>query len=78
MDLKRDKTLKNIILYSSIGLEFALSVIVGIAIGWFLDKKFNTYPFLTITFLFFGLGAGIKGLFRALKKLERENWNQKT
>lgn len=76
--MKDNKTIKNIIIYSSIGLEFALSVIVGIAIGWFLDKKLHTHPFLTVTFLFFGLGAGIKGLFRALKKMEREDWNQKT
>jgi ATP synthase protein I len=61
------------ITYGTLGLEMGLSVAIGIAIGYFLDSRFNTKPILSIVFLLFGVAAGMKRLYAALKRAERED-----
>ena len=56
---------------STLGIEMAVSIVVGLAIGWYLDKKFDTSPWLTMIFLIFGIVAGYKNLFREIKKIDR-------
>ena len=46
-----------------IGIQFSLSIFVGFAIGYFLDKLFHTFPWLTIIFLIFGIIAAFRELF---------------
>ena len=41
-------------LFSNSILEFGSGVIVGIIIGYFIDKIFNTAPIFIIIFLFLG------------------------
>jgi ATP synthase protein I len=50
-----------------------LSVAVGAIGGYYLDKWLKTEPWLLIIFLIFGAIAGYRSLYRALKRLEREN-----
>ncbi|HOV90555.1 MAG TPA: AtpZ/AtpI family protein [Syntrophorhabdaceae bacterium] len=71
-DSKKD-TIKSLIDYSSLGLEMGLSVAIGIAIGYFLDKFFKTYPYLTIIFMFFGIGAAFKTIIVLIKKMQKED-----
>ncbi|HXX57012.1 MAG TPA: AtpZ/AtpI family protein [Thermodesulfovibrionales bacterium] len=47
-----------------IGIQFALSIFVGFAMGYFLDKLFHTFPWLTVIFLIFGIIAAFRELFR--------------
>ncbi len=56
---------------STVGIQLVLSTFIGLAIGWFLDEhlfpKFlslNTSPWFTIIFLFLGIAAGFKYLFK--------------
>jgi len=58
--------------YSTVGLEFALSVIVGLMLGKWLDEKFDTGGLLTIVWFFFGLVAGGRAIYRAAKRAERD------
>jgi ATP synthase protein I len=69
----KGKILRQIASYSTVGLEMGLSVAVGAIIGYYLDKWLNTEPWLLIVFLIFGAIAGFRSLYRALKRLEREN-----
>jgi ATP synthase protein I len=46
-----------------IGIQFSLSIFVGFAMGYFLDKLFHTFPWLTIIFLIFGIIAAFRELF---------------
>ncbi|RLB06962.1 MAG: hypothetical protein DRG50_04210 [Deltaproteobacteria bacterium] len=50
-----------------------LAVAVGVGIGYYLDKWLGTRPWFLIIFLFFGIVAGFRSLYRALKRMEREN-----
>ncbi len=60
--------------YGTLGLEMGISLVVGLAIGYFLDRHvFGTSPVLTIVFMMFGLAAGMKRLYSLWKKAERED-----
>jgi len=56
---------------SSIGLEFGISVIIGLLAGWWLDGHFGTGPWLTILFLCCGFAAGVRGVLRAVQRADR-------
>jgi ATP synthase protein I len=49
--------------YSSAGLMFPSSILVGFAIGYFLDKWLKTDPYLTVIFIIYGILAGFVNLF---------------
>ena len=69
----KGKLIRQIGSYSTLGLEMGLSVAVGAIIGYYLDKWLHTDPWLLIVFLIFGVIAGFRSLYRALKRLERED-----
>lgn len=55
-------------LVSSVGIEFALAVVIGWAIGHYLDGKLGTDPYLMLLFLVFGVAAGFKALIRVARE----------
>lgn len=63
---------------ASVGIEMALSVVVGWAIGYWLDKQFDTSPYLMFVFLGFGIAAGFRGLIRVAKRASRDATNDGT
>lgn len=65
--------IRSLLSYSSLGLEMGLCVAVGIAMGYFLDTFFKTYPYLTIIFMIFGVIAAMKTIFVLLRKMQRED-----
>ncbi len=54
---------------SSLGLMLPSSIAVGLALGYFLDKIFGTWPWLLMTFTVLGIVSGFMSLLRGLKKL---------
>jgi len=54
--------------YSSIGLSVALSIFIGLGIGVWLDREFDTSPWLTLIFLGLGIAAGYRNIGLAIKK----------
>ena len=48
-----------------IGLELVLAVMVGGAIGWYLDKRLGTTPWLFVIFFFLGVAAGFRNVYKA-------------
>jgi ATP synthase protein I len=77
--LSEDKreVFKSLLSYSSLGLEMGLCVAIGIGIGYFLDKYFQTSPYLTIIFMIFGVIASMKTIYTLMKKIEKENERNK-
>jgi len=69
----KGKIFRQIASYSTLGLEMGLSVAVGSIIGYYLDKWLHTEPWLLIVFLIFGVIAGFRSLYRALKRWQRED-----
>ena len=62
--------------YSALGLEMALSVVIGMGIGYYLDRWLGTEPWLMIVWIGLGFAAGVRSLYRTAvrsgKDLERE------
>ncbi|MBE0602445.1 MAG: AtpZ/AtpI family protein [Deltaproteobacteria bacterium] len=58
--------------YSALGFEMSLSVLIGLGIGYYLDKWLGTAPWLMILWLGFGFAAGVRSLFRAARRSEKE------
>ena len=58
--------------YGTLGMEIALSVVVGLFGGQWLDKKLGTGQVLTWVGLAYGLAAAGRAIYRALRKSNRE------
>ena len=60
--------------FSIIGVEFALSVIIGLELGGYADSKFDmSFPAFTLLGLVLGVTVGFLALVRILKKMEKGN-----
>jgi ATP synthase protein I len=68
--MKREtrRSLKELAYYSSLGLSVALSIFIGLAIGLYLDRRFDTSPWLTLIFLCLGIAAGYRNIGLAIRK----------
>jgi ATP synthase protein I len=58
--------------YSTVGLDLALSILVGLFGGRWLDGKLGTGHWLTIVGLCFGIATGARFVWRALQAANRE------
>ena len=55
-----------------LGTELVAAVVVGTIIGFILDNWFGTKPVLIIVFFLFGAAAGIMNVFRAAKRMQKQ------
>lgn len=55
--------------YSSIGIQLALSVIIGAFVGMWLDNRFNMFPTITILLTLLGMLSGFWNAY----KITRQN-----
>lgn len=50
--------------------ELVVSVAIGLALGFGLDKLFGTMPWITLAGLGFGFAAGIRGVIRVSSQMD--------
>jgi ATP synthase protein I len=62
---------------TSMGLQWGLSVLIGLAIGVWLDSRFATFPWLTIIFLVMGVIAGCRNYVRFIRQLQKDEQAKK-
>lgn len=63
--------------YMDLGLRFALAAVLGGALGYWLDGKFNTQPLLLIVGVMFGGAAGFISLYRTVMRLTESETRRK-
>jgi len=56
---ERSEILRRLGPYLSLGTMFAASLLLGIGAGYWLDGRFGTSPWLTLTGLILGLALGV-------------------
>ena len=68
--MKREskRFIRELAYFSSIGFAVAFSIFIGLGIGVYLDRKFDTHPWLTFVFLGMGIAAGYRNIALAIKK----------
>ena len=57
--------------YAGLGLQFALSILLFLYAGQWLDKKLGTSPWLLMLGVFLGAGAGFYSIYRKLMADQR-------
>jgi len=60
--------IRDLAYYSSLGFSVSLSIFIGLGIGVYLDRRFETTPWLTLVFLGLGIAAGYRNIGLAIKK----------
>ena len=68
MDNETKKNIRILGYVSTVGLAMAFSVGIGAFVGYYLDNKFGTKPWLLIVFLCLGVVAAFRNLFIMYKK----------
>jgi ATP synthase protein I len=56
----------------TLGLEIALSIVLGLFGGQWLDGRFGTHPWLTLLGSAFGLAAAVRAVMRQMKRMRVE------
>jgi ATP synthase protein I len=69
--------LNQIVTGTSMGLQWGLSVLIGLAIGVWLDSRFDTFPWLTLIFLVMGVIAGFRNYYRFIRQQQKEGQEEK-
>ncbi|MFH2058362.1 MAG: AtpZ/AtpI family protein [Pseudomonadota bacterium] len=68
MKKETGRTLRELGYFSSLGISVALAIFIGLGLGYWLDKKFDTQPVLLLVGLAFGIAAGFSNIYRAGQK----------
>lgn len=69
--MKREsrRYLRELVYYSSLGFQVALSIFLGLGLGLYLDRRvFDTTPWMTLICLGLGIAAGFRNIGLAIKK----------
>jgi F0F1-type ATP synthase assembly protein I len=59
---------QKVAILSSLGLMLPSSIAIGLFLGYYLDKLFETQPWLLIIFLLLGVASGLISLIRGIIK----------
>lgn len=65
------KDWRELFVFSTLGIEVGAAVGIGAVIGFFLDKRYNTQPWLLLLFMLFGIAAATKAVWREVKKFQQ-------
>jgi ATP synthase protein I len=68
MDEETKKLIRSLYYLSTVGLSMALAIALGAGIGYYLDKKLGTGPWLFFVFFGFGIAAAFRNLYVMYKK----------
>ncbi|WP_353683859.1 AtpZ/AtpI family protein [Thermodesulfovibrio sp. 3907-1M] len=58
---------------SALGINFVLCVVIGVVIGYLIDGLLHSFPLFSIIFLIAGFVAGVKEIFRVVRKADKES-----
>ena len=67
------KDIRKALEVASVGIEMALSIVIGYFIGHYLDLWLHTGPYITVFFVIAGIGAAFKALWRTAKEFWPED-----
>jgi F0F1-type ATP synthase assembly protein I len=63
---------KKLYLLGTVGIQLAVSIIIGFLIGLGLDRWLDTRPLFMLLFIFFGVAAGFLNIYRVAMKEGRD------
>ncbi len=72
----RGKQVRELAVLSGLGIEVGAAVGIGAGLGYWLDQRLGTHPWLLLLFTGFGIVAGVKAVLREVRRLQAEQFNQ--
>ncbi len=63
MEEEKKRLLKTLGMISTMGISFAVAIVIGVFMGLKLDEWFGTKPWFFFIFLFFGIVAGFRNIY---------------
>ncbi len=66
------KYIKLLALVSTMGISIVLAIVIAIAIGYYLDKWFQTSPLFFLIFMILGIVAGFRNIYVIMKRAEKD------
>ena len=69
---KPENTLSYWRLVSTMGISMVLAIVIAIAIGYYLDKWFQTSPLFFLIFMILGIVAGFRNIYVIMKRAEKD------
>ena len=57
---------------SYLGIFFGVSIVIGAALGTFIDKKWGTKPYLWMVGVVLGIATGFNELWRVAKRYQNQ------
>jgi ATP synthase protein I len=63
---------RSLAMLASVGMTFVVATAGATIGGYFLDRWAGTSPWFTLIGISVGVAAGFRGLFRSVKKAERQ------
>ena len=76
MDKRKLSTGANLLRLSTLGLNFALSIFVGLFLGWGINKLFHWGPWVIIAGMLLGIVTSYVVLIEDLKALNSTSGNK--
>jgi ATP synthase protein I len=71
MKKETKKQFRELWYYSSLSFSIAIAILIGLAIGFWLDTRYDTSPWFTLIFLGLGIIAGFRNIYLAIEKSRR-------
>ncbi len=72
MQEETKKYIKLLAQVSTMGLSMVLALVISIAIGYYLDKWFQTSPWFFLIFMVLGIVAGFRNIYVIMKRTEKD------
>jgi len=73
----RRQLIKSLGFLSSVGISLVASCLIGLVMGYYLDKWLGISPWMTLIFLGFGIVSGFRNVYilteRELSRQQRED-----
>lgn len=66
-------TMREVGPYLGLGLQLAVTIVVMVLIGDWLDNKFGYKYLFTLIFAFLGIGTGLYNMLKTITELEKRN-----
>jgi F0F1-type ATP synthase assembly protein I len=57
--------------YGALAFEFSGTIAAGALVGWWLDQRFGTEPYLLVASTLIAVGGGFARLIQLLRRFER-------